>query len=549
MAKSRVQEDEITVFNNMSFLDVFCCTVGALIFILFIQTLRTRNMVERRELAAIQTAQEKAKKQAAEATTRRDQALTDAKDAEQRRARAEEEAMIAKRQSEDAEQRRAKAEEEARIANRQRDDAEKKAKEADSRRKDAETVAKNAKDREEKLRDQLAEIGKRKAPPTTTEIQQPLTNTQVAGSGGAIETQKTARGQFLLGNLETRSIVCAGEGLYFGMSRKVVSIRDPKILQQVFRQFLRFHDAKQEGLWRTIWGDGSQSYAASIQLQRSEQAHIGKGLLVQKDENYARAQALASSRKMKIVELDVDNDDKPETQYEDSDSDGILDVKRVNVDDDAFFEEVYLNYDAATNQWGRLLADTEGDNVYDVLYLDQVLSDTDYEVKLVMPHLKSGNSVFRYEDTDNDGIWDVKYENIDLTNKVWEKTYLGFDVRRQRWGGIVVDADGNGKPDVLWRDTDMSNDDWEEKLVDVDQDGKWDIRWIDRDPRDNDWELRMTEPEAAKGDTVVWKRCEVDSDGDGAFDVILRDTNGDGEFDEELVRDSTSGKWEKKKAE
>src|SRR4030042_921175 len=34
---------------SMSFLDVLCCTVGALIFILFIQTLRTRDMVRLEE--------------------------------------------------------------------------------------------------------------------------------------------------------------------------------------------------------------------------------------------------------------------------------------------------------------------------------------------------------------------------------------------------------------------------------------------------------------------------------------------------------------------
>ena len=46
---ARGEEKEVSIFN-MSFLDVFCCTVGALVFILFIQILRTRDMVERQEL-------------------------------------------------------------------------------------------------------------------------------------------------------------------------------------------------------------------------------------------------------------------------------------------------------------------------------------------------------------------------------------------------------------------------------------------------------------------------------------------------------------------
>src|SRR4030042_3391488 len=46
---------------SRSFLDVLCCTVGALIFILFIQTLRTRDRVERRELEKTTTKLDEAK--------------------------------------------------------------------------------------------------------------------------------------------------------------------------------------------------------------------------------------------------------------------------------------------------------------------------------------------------------------------------------------------------------------------------------------------------------------------------------------------------------
>ena len=56
----RGEERSVNIFN-MSFLDVLCCTVGALIFILFIQTLRTRDMVERQELEKTVTKLDEAK--------------------------------------------------------------------------------------------------------------------------------------------------------------------------------------------------------------------------------------------------------------------------------------------------------------------------------------------------------------------------------------------------------------------------------------------------------------------------------------------------------
>ena len=215
----------------------------------------------------------------------------------------------------------------------------------------------------------------------------------------------------------------------------------------------------------------------------------------------------------------------------------------LNVDSDPFFEEVSLGYDAAARQWNRALVDSDGDNLYDVLYQDTVLTDSDYEVKYVLPNLQTGNAVFRYEDSDNDGVWDVKLENTDMTNKVWENTYTQFDPNYKRWGAVFTDSNGDGKPDVMWRDTDMTNDDWEEKLEDLNGDGVWDVRWQDLDPRDNDWEARFTQ---RKGNTEVWQQCELDSDADGVFDVKLVDTNGDGQWDEEYRRAPDSEQWVKK---
>lgn len=507
MTGGRVAEEQVSIFN-MSFLDVFCCTVGALLFILFIQTLRTRDMVERRELAAIQARRDEAENKAEEAERRRDLADRAAKAAEERRMHAEEAA-------EDAERRRKEAEEEARQAKK----SEQKWKEAYDRIKRAGPVATGSETRKE------ADLA--------------------GGSGGAIETQKTSRGQYLLGNLETRSIVCASEGLYLGLSRKVIPIHNNNNLPALFRQFLRYHDPKEEGLWRTVWGEGAESYVVSYRLQKQESGQIGQGLVVRKDTAFQTAQRMATQQNKNTIDVDTDGDGNAESQYRDEDNDGTLDVKLVNVDEDPFLEEVYLDYDSTAGQWARLLADTDGDDQREVLYRDTIPSDADYEVKLVLPHSQTGKSVFAYEDSDNNGVWDRKNEEIDLTNESTEKTYLQFDLRRKRWGVIAEDSDGNGVHEVLWLDTDMTNDDWEEKHVDANQDGAWDIRWKDLDPRDNDWEARFTNREPVRD---VWRRCELDSDADGAFDVMLEDKDGDGEWDEESVRDPQTGKWTSKRS-
>jgi hypothetical protein len=132
-----------------------------------------------------------------------------------------------------------------------------------------------------------------------------------------------------------------------------------------------------------------------------------------------------------------------------------------------------------------------------------------------------------------------------MTNNVWEKTYMSFNVRAQRWGAISVDTNGDGKADVVWQDTDMSNDDWEEKLVDENGDGVWDLYWRDLDARDNDWEAKLSQPVGLSAD--IWRKCELDSDADGVFDTMLEDTDNDGEWNQEYSRDLASGQWVQKR--
>jgi hypothetical protein len=275
---ARGEEREISIFN-MSFLDVFCCTVGALIFILFIQILRTRDMVERQELQKIQASLAEAKK----------------------------ELDSTKEEITDAEKQLGKIRGELKVA---RAESEKKDTIIENLKKRLQTPQSPSSNRE------FADLPNQASSSTTQE------------SRWAMEAQKTARGQFLLGNLETRPIVCSGKGLYFGMSREAVSVGNNLDIKPLFREFLRFYDARQEGLWRTIWGDGVNAYNLSIQLQLSESAYIGKGLVTQKELLMQQAQQIAASKGTATVDMDTDHDGKAETRFEDSDGDGTHSLRR-----------------------------------------------------------------------------------------------------------------------------------------------------------------------------------------------------------------------------
>jgi hypothetical protein len=475
---ARGEEEEVSIFN-MSFLDVFCCTVGALIFILLILVLITRDMVERTVL---------------DETTRK---LANARTelAATEKARDETKAELA-----DIEAKVRVSQQEIRVRDRR-----------------IEQLVAHLQDPEDSGVDALASPlpSQSQAAP-----QQP---------GGQPETQKQERGQYLLGNLETKAIVCSGDALYLGRSRKPVMLHH-RDLDQVFQQFLRYHQPDQEGLWRTSWGTAPPSYRKSIQLERANEEAKGTGLVVRADPHYAAAAEALRAQDVTSVKLDLDGDGTQETLYEDSNGDGSPDAKRVNVDHDAFFEEVYLAFDEGRGQWGQVLVDSDGDDQHDLLLKDRDSADTDYEEMYVLPNLQTGKSVLLYEDRDNDGLWDVKYENTDLANETWEQTYALFNPKHRRWGALLADTNEDGQPDILWRDTDMSNDDWEEKQIDTNADGQWDIRWQDLDPRDNDWEAKFTDP---KPGTEIWGRCDLDSDADGSLDAVLLDRNGDGEWDEE----------------
>ena len=147
MARSEATDTNIF---NMSFLDVFCCTVGALIFILFIQILRTRDMVERQELSKIQAALTKATKEL-EGT---EKAITDA---EKQLDRVKGELEIAQTESEE---------------------------------------------KDDTIKKLLEELKKPKSTGSSAFAdlrgQDPNSG---GGTGRAMEAEKTARGQYLLGNL------------------------------------------------------------------------------------------------------------------------------------------------------------------------------------------------------------------------------------------------------------------------------------------------------------------------------------------------------------
>jgi uncharacterized membrane-anchored protein YhcB (DUF1043 family) len=533
----RGEDQEVNIFN-MSFLDVLCCTVGALIFILFIQTLRTRDMVERRELETTVTKLDEAKAELARTESAEEklqenfQAMqVNFQTLQENYKNVQNDIAAAKQEKETLENELKTAMsrlEEIRVT-------------AAKEKKELESELAVAKDRLDEVREELKEkdvtilklVKELEAPrpPQAADLSLPRADPNAPTVGRALESQKTAHGQYLLGNLETRSIVCTAAGLYLGTSRVAIPIEDNPDLEPVFREFLRFYDPRQEGLWQTVWGNGTAAANVSTQLRATRGASIGQGLILHPETFMEDAQQRATVEKIGMVTLDTDGDGFKETRFEDTNGDGRLDLKRVNMDNDDFFEEVYLDYNAQRRLWGRLLVDSEGDNEYDLLLQDTNPTDSDYEVKYVQPNLETGSAVCRYEDGDNDGFWDSKEENIDMSNPYWEKQYLLFKPEAQRWGAVSVDTNGDGKVDVLWRDTDMSNDDWEEKFVDEDGDGKWDVYWKDLDPRDNDWEARLTQP---KGEDDIWEQCELDTNGDGTFDTLLKDTDGDGRWDEEL---------------
>lgn len=548
--EERGEERQVNIFN-MSFLDVLCCTVGALIFILFIQTLLTRDMVERQELEATVTKldeakvelekTEKAEKELQEGYKKVQDDIAAAKEEKEELEselkvavdRLDEFRVAAKEQKEELESELKVATdrlEEFRVAAREeKDELESELKVAMDR---LEEIREELKEKDDTILRLVKELKEPNLPDTAAFVGLSRKDPNVReATGRAMESQKTAHGQYLLGNLETRSIVCVAEGLYLGVSRKAIPIRNNPDLGPLFRQFLRFHDPKQEGLWQTIWGDGAVAANASLEMRVSEGASIGRGLVLRPEAFMEDAQRRATSEGVLVVTLDTDEDGLDETRFEDTDGDGKLDLKRVNIDSDEFFEEIYLDYAEQRRQWARLLVDSDGDNEYDLLYHDTQPEDSDYEVKYVLPNLQTGSAVFRYEDGNNDGIWDTKEENIDMTNPHWEKRYLLFKTDARRWEVISVDTNGDGKADVLWRDTDMSNDDWEEKFVDENGDGTWDIYWKDLDPRDNDWEAKLTQP---KAEVDIWQQCELDTNSSGTFDTMLKDTDGDGEWDEEL---------------
>lgn len=554
----RGEDRQVNIFN-MSFLDVLCCTVGALIFILFIQTLRTRDMVERQELESTVTKLEDAKAELVRTEQAEEQlqdqfrqmqedfndVRVDITAAKKEKEELEKEfqaavdqleqiRVTAKKEKEELEEEKKELTEEKNQLVEDKTELAKEKEELESELVVAmdrlEEVREELKERDDTIQKLVQELQEPNLPEVAFVDLSAKDPNAIDEAGKSMESQKTAHGQYLLGNLETRSIVCSAEGIYLGMSRKAIPVNDNPDLEPLFRQFLRFHDPKQEGLWQTVWGNGAAAANMSMNMRASGRAVIGRGLIPRREEDMDEAQRKATQEQIETVALDTDNDGFDETRFEDADGDGRLDLKRVNMDSDDFFEELYLDYKEQSRQWARLLVDTDGDNEYDLLFQDTDPADADYEMKYVLPNLQTGSAVFRYQDSDNDGIWDTKEENIDMSNPYWEKRYLLFKPTAQRWEAVSIDANGDGQADILWRDTDMSNDDWEEKYVDENGDGQWDVYWKDLDPRDNDWEAKLTQflPESN-----VWQQCELDTDASGKFDTMLRDTDGDGQWDDE----------------
>ena len=534
MGRHRGEAKEVEIFN-ISFLDVFCCAVGALLFILFVLTVDKRDSVKMR--SDMKT--EDMKQVARQLVT----AQSKIAQIEEVRDELEQEIRKLDAQIEDSSQDKEELVEELAVAKERIEEVNKQLAEATE---ELETEKKTVEQLAERLT--VLQKSEKEVEPAPKTIDPDRGNIGPGqGIGPAFELPRAATGYSLLGNLELQAIVATQDGLFLGTSETALPVKDNPDLRAQFRQFLRYHNPKQEGIWRTIvderlLGIYLESSQIANQLEVDESIQIGKGLEVAKDDRFQEAQKTATKEARRVVRVASGRGQPRQIEYVDQDGDGRLDTKRINIDSDRFPEEVYLDFDPTTGRWRRLLVDSEGDNVYNLLLEDVDMTDSDYEVKLLRPNLETRSAVFRYEDTDSDGLWDAKYENLDSLTETWEKKYTRFDVQFKRWGEITVDGNGDGIAEVLWRDTDMSDNDWEEKLVDDNRDGRWDVRWKDAGPADKDWELKFTEPDATAAN---WRRCELDTDADGIFDVRLVDSNGDAQWDEQYAWAQETETWQK----
>ena len=561
----RGEEREVQVFN-MSFLDVFCCTVGALIFILFIQILRTRDMVERQELERTMSQLTKVRKELGDT-----EKAQEAMQAQYQTLRKEVAAAIDERER--LQQKKDRLEEQVSSLTA---DALKMSEKMELLQKEI-AAATEERDRLQQdkgklegqvfsLTDDVSQMGEQIDTLTDLLAQEEdeadsQASTSMGGSQnsqGVIDEDVAER---LSSNYEAKVITCTPDKIYLGESRVGIPISDRPKFEAALKHFMAYYNEKTEHLWWRQLGDSHFTYGAARAVVQASRPEWGRGLVVDRQEENLPDISKAENGKLSI---DKDGDGKTDVRYTDTNGDGDWDKKEIF----SLMLPVsvrYTSYDDLRKKWKVMDVDTDGDKLFDLKFKDVDTSDDDWEVMYTYPgyanRLIESQSNAKYEDTDKDGMFDTKLINMDPNSTIWDATYTDFNDIYKRWGTLWIDTKpGYGGYEIKLEDTNMQNDSWEKKLVDVDNDRLWDESWIDEDDSDYDWEVVKKKGYKNKKDNLTYFEIKLrDTDGDGkwdqryhdldhdnTYDMLLKDTNRDGKWDEKWLGTTPWRGWSKK---
>ena len=561
----RGEEREVQVFN-MSFLDVFCCTVGALIFILFVQILRTRDMVERQELERTMSQLTKVRKELGD-TEKAQEAML----AQYQTLRKEVAAAIEERDR--IEQEKDSLEEQVSLLTA---DALKMSEKMELLQKEI-AAATEERDRLQQdkgklegqvfsLTDDVSQMGEQIE--TLTDL---LAQGEDEADSQASTSMKNSQysqvvidedvAERLSSNYEAKVITCTPDKIYLGKSRVGIPISDRPKFEAALKHFMAYYNVKTEHLWWRQLGDSHFTYGAARALVQASRPEWGRGLVVDRQEESLPDISKAENG---VLNIDKDSDGKVEVKYMDTDGDGEWD-KKITYISMLPAGVRYTSYDDLRKKWKVMDVDTDGDKLFDLKFKDVDTSDDDWEVMYTYPgyvnRLIESQSNAKYEDTDKDGMFDEKRINMDPNSTIWDAMYTDFNDVYKRWGTLKIDTGmATGKYEIKLEDLNMQNDSWEKKLIDLDGDNIWDERWIDEDDSDYDWEVVYKKGYKNKKDNLTyfeiklrdtngdgkWDQRYHDLDHDNTYDMLLKDTNRDGKWDEKWLGTTPWRGWSKK---
>ena len=350
---ARGEDQEVAVFS-MSFLDVFCCTVGALIFILFIQVLRTRDMVERQELESTLAKLEEADRIYEQSQHEYEKLQEDIETAKTEKAR------LAK----DLEQ----------LTNK------------------VATLEQEVSTKDDTIEDLITQL-------TQDEPALDANGTGTDATGPQLsETVSKEWRDPLLANLERKIITCGEDRVYLGTSRMPIRIADTNDFNGALVQFMRYYNEETEHLWWHRLANSERSYQAALSTVNACRSSWGEGL---NSASEKQLPDLSRAEKGKL-EIDADGDGVTEALYTAS-ADGERWInKSVDVYMPLDYEERFGDYDEASGKWKTKDVNTDGDSRYDLRLVDVNLTDQDWESCLVYDgtatRLDPNQCLFKYTD-------------------------------------------------------------------------------------------------------------------------------------------------------